>query len=138
MTDVVVDSVVEVSEKKRVRRPSPEAETIKNALNDLNNIVAGIQDHIEDLQYLQDADTFKYVSKSTRNSKLNELVDLGDRAREAIRGCYELLRRVKREPLPDQIADLALFGKLDDTIFPSQPKPQDWDALVQVAEVELD
>ena len=75
-------------------------------LDDLNSIVAQINK-------LRSDNLFRFLSKVSRNELLTALMEKSGSVEDAARAAFRSLKKIKRQRLPDEIADLLLSGRRD-------------------------
>lgn len=75
-------------------------------LDDLNMIVGRIRN-------LRGNNLFRFLSKTTRNQLLDGLMEKSGSVEDAARAVFRSIKKVKRERLPEEVADLLLAGRRD-------------------------
>jgi hypothetical protein len=73
-------------------------------LDDLNAIV-------NEIIKLRGDNLFRYLSKTTRNTLLNDLIEKSGAVEDASRAAFRAIKKIKRERLPEEVADLLLSGR---------------------------
>jgi hypothetical protein len=75
-------------------------------LDDLNALVVRINQ-------LRGDNMFRYLSKNSRNALLGSLMEKSGSVEDAARATFRALKKVKRERLPEEVADFLLAGRRD-------------------------
>lgn len=87
-------------------------ETKMNATSDsLDELIKQI-DHINiiaaELYKLRNDNMFRFLSKNARNELLNGLMEKSGSVEDAAKAAHRVLKKIKRERLPEEVADLLL------------------------------
>lgn len=72
-------------------------------VNDLNGIV-------DQIVRLRSDGFFRYLSKQSRNTLLHGLLEKSADVHDAAKAAFRTVKKIKRERLPEEIADLLLAG----------------------------
>jgi hypothetical protein len=59
---------------------------------------------------------FRYLSKDGRNKLLLGLMESSGAVEDAAKATYRSFKKVKRERIPEGVADLLLFGNISEAI----------------------
>ena len=73
-------------------------------LDDLNTIV-------EQISKLRSDNLFRFLSKAARNQLLDGLMEKSGAVEDAARAAFRSIKKIKRERLPEEVADLLLAGR---------------------------
>lgn len=79
---------------------------LNDQLDDLNALVGKINK-------LRANNLFRFLSKSTRNHLLDGLMEKSGSVEDSARAALRALKKIKREPLPPEVADFLLAGRMD-------------------------
>jgi len=101
-------------------KPAPELTEAAagSALADLDKTLKEFQDKVAILRDLHKAGNFKYLSKKSRNELLMRLIEGSSEIKDASVGTFRVLKKVKRQRVPDKLVDGAL------TTLSKLPEPQ--------------
>lgn len=72
-------------------------------MDDLNEIVSDINDLLCD-------NTFKYISKTTRNLLLDKLMEKSGSVEDSSRALIKSLKKIKRIRMPENVSDSIIMG----------------------------
>lgn len=75
-------------------------------LDDLNAIVVQINK-------LRGDNLFRFLSKASRNDLLGSLMEKSGTVEDSSRAVFRSLKKVKRERMPEEVADFLLAGRRD-------------------------
>ena len=59
---------------------------------------------------------FRFLSKNARNELLAGIMETSGAVEDAAKATYRSMKRVKRERLPEEVADLMLVNRRDDAL----------------------
>jgi hypothetical protein len=80
----------------------------------LQDLIIQIEDLVfivERIARLRDDNLFRFLSKQSRNELLQGLVEKSGSVDDAAKAAHRSLKKIKRERLPENIADLLLSGQ---------------------------
>jgi hypothetical protein len=86
------------------------------ALNELLEQFDKLTGIIDELYKLKRDNMFRYLSKNARNTLLTGLMESSGAVEDAAKATYRAIKKVKRERLPEEVADLLLVGNRNEAI----------------------
>jgi hypothetical protein len=86
------------------------------ALNELIDQLNNLDRLVADLNSLNNDNMFRYLSKNARNKLMTGLMESSGAVEDAAKATYRSFKKVKRERIPEEVADLLLAGNLDAAI----------------------
>lgn len=79
-----------------------------DALDELIIQISHLQDIADTLYKLRNDNMFRFLSKNARNALLDGLMEKSGSVEDAAKATHRAIKKVKRERLPDEVADLLL------------------------------
>lgn len=79
-----------------------------DALDELIHQIDNLSDIASALYKLRNDNMFRFLSKDTRNKFLDGLMEKSGAVEDAAKAAHRAIKKIKRERLPDEVADLLL------------------------------
>jgi len=81
---------------------------VAKALEDLKSNLKKYSDIVSEIDALNSANNFRYLSKSRRNELMAGLIERSADLSDASKGAFRVLKKVKRERAPEKLIDTVL------------------------------
>lgn len=100
-----MNETVETNVQSEVQPEAPDiaVQSLVDTIDELATVVTIIQRALGD-------GLFKHLSKDARNKLFNGMLNRASDVHDATKAVFHLLKKIKREPLPDNIRDAMITG----------------------------